>query len=365
MTNNYINFKSKCVHFVDEQTISISDVLYKIIPVEDIIKEIERNKKVFYIYISFITNSKNEQFYYIGQHSTSIRKRIKLYHGSGKLFKRFYKKYSDTCSTFIICMCKDNIELSEYENFIVDNNILNDKPFTLNLMIGGEIYSIHSRKNKLSSKRRSEIVKHYQATHKLENEKRIEKMRKTMQSEEYRLHHSELHKKLMTKEKHEKLLNGYKKWIAKEENRLNIGLKISNTHKNNPDIMKRSIEKRKNTYLKYPERKWKMIELAHEWVKDKEKYQQSVIKRKETIHKNDKIYVMCDSEWNIIQIFTRTDHLANFIFKNKMNKCSNPKYAVNSFYSLFNKGKRYIYGYNWKIIENIDSYMIKYIYKPE
>jgi len=352
------------VKFIDDNTIVISDVFYTIIPIKEIYEDIDIHKQSFYIYISFIKNGNKETFYYIGQHSVKHKKDVKLYHGSGTLFKRFYNKYKSSCKTFIICKCKNHRELSITENFIVDNKVLDDKPYSLNILIGGEEYKFFKNKSTIPSELRSLRIKLYQQTHKKENEERIRKMRETVRNKEYRLFLSKCQKSRLTKEWLKKMNDGYKKWISIDENKRKVGNERRTYFKEHPEIIKRSIDKRNQTYAINPSLKQKMIDKGHMWLKDKSKLSKRGTKWKNTYHKNDKIYGMYDLDNNLINIFTRTDYLADFIFNNNLNKCKNKKYAVNSFYSTFNRGKEIIYGYKWKIIKNISDNDKHLIYKP-
>ena len=86
-----------------------------------------------YIYKITCTSGSFKNKYYYGQHTTDNLE--DNYNGSGKLLKRYYKKYPNDYIKEIICFCKSQEELDEIEYNII-HPCLNDS-MCLNLVEGG------------------------------------------------------------------------------------------------------------------------------------------------------------------------------------------------------------------------------------
>ena len=119
----------------DVKIIYIDGIYYNIIQNEDFkIRQCEGTHKYCAIYITIHEQSLR---YYIGKIITNNFYRFNSYKGSGLKIKSILNKYGKECKSYKIIKCNDQ-NVSEIENKIITENILNDIKHCCNLSIGGQ-----------------------------------------------------------------------------------------------------------------------------------------------------------------------------------------------------------------------------------
>lgn len=182
------------------KSVKIFNKVYQTIPEEKILNELKENGIVRFIYLTLRhkkhdNNNTVDEFFYIGQHrATSISKVLK-YFGSGKIVKVMYKEHPEEFEKCYLLLCKSNEDMNEKERSIVTKDIINMKPYCLNLVDGGNQvnwmkYKSEDEIRKIYLKS-SETIKQYCKDHPNRQEKSSKFMKEYFKDDERRKYRGE------------------------------------------------------------------------------------------------------------------------------------------------------------------------------
>jgi len=242
-----INFDDKVKVFKTNGIITnvkIFDKIYPTIPEETILEELEKNRIVRFIYLSLRHRKHDndnavDEFFYIGQHRATSITKVLRYFGSGKIVRAMHREHPEEFEKCYLMICESDDDMNEKEKSIVTEDIINMKPYCLNLVDGGNQVNWIKYKSEEEVKqiysRASKSMRKYHTKH---PEKKY-KMRKFWK--QYYREHPE-----MAEEKSKRK----KEYYQNKENRKNIARKIKEWSEANPDKCKEKNERSRQTYIK-------------------------------------------------------------------------------------------------------------------